>query len=195
MIVSLSGIAGSGKSNIGKKAADILGWQFVPQPDNPFLIPFYRDPERWAFPSQLFFIIEFFKSISLDNDAIYEHNIHESMLFARAQLEVGYIQLPEYKLLTSIYHELSPIWPNTIFLIDTPCTITSSRLLSRQQLNELSLDYGKGMIYLKKLHDLYASWKPNCRLIKMSHSDIDRRTVENPEKKLSDIIRELKSHE
>ena len=185
MIISLSGPPGSDMPI--KDAASILGYNAVPEPNNnPFLIPFYRDP-HWSFQSQLYFLMGFYKLISLE-DAICERNIHESMLIARAQLESEYMQPPEYQLLKSVYEELSPIWPDLIIIIDVPPSVTSSRLLTRQKPSELTQDYGNGMRYLKKLHDLYNSWEPECRSIRISHSDLDRRVVGDPGEKLAEII-------
>lgn len=136
------------------------------------------------------FLIEFFKLITLEENTLFDRNIHETLLFARAQHESGYMRPQEYQLLVSYYHELDPIWPDLIILIDIPPTVTSARLLASQRLCEMTANYSEGMAYLKKLYDLYKTWKPECDVVKISHADLDRRVVGDPAKKLADIIHE-----
>jgi len=136
------------------------------------------------------FLIESFKLITLEKNTIFDRNIHETLLFARAQYESGYMQPQEYQLLLSTYRELDPIWPDLVILIDIPPTVTSARLLSSQKLHELTKNYAEGMTYLKKLYDLYKTWEPECDVIRITHADLDRRVVGDPRQKLAEIVKQ-----
>lgn len=57
--IDLMGCLGVGKSHLCELIREHLGIQVLEEAfrDNPFLRDFYRDPSRWAFQSQLYFIL------------------------------------------------------------------------------------------------------------------------------------------
>ena len=59
-IVAIAGNIGSGKSTLSKYLSEKWNFDIIPEPEakNPFIKKFYKEPERWAFHSQLFFLTE-----------------------------------------------------------------------------------------------------------------------------------------
>jgi hypothetical protein len=58
--IVLAGNIGAGKSTLVRMICERLGWEpyYEPVAENPYLQDFYRDMSRWAFHSQLFFLID-----------------------------------------------------------------------------------------------------------------------------------------
>ncbi|HLH76281.1 MAG TPA: deoxynucleoside kinase [Candidatus Binataceae bacterium] len=56
--VAIEGPIGVGKTSLARELARVMGARLVlEEVDNPFLARFYRDPERYAFPTQLYFLL------------------------------------------------------------------------------------------------------------------------------------------
>lgn len=62
--IVIEGPIGVGKTSLARKLADVMasqgriGLQLEAAQENPFLEKFYRDPARFAFPTQLFFLFQ-----------------------------------------------------------------------------------------------------------------------------------------
>lgn len=61
--VAVEGVIGAGKTSLARMLAEHLGARLVLEEfeENPFLPDFYRDPERWAFHTQLAFLASRFR--------------------------------------------------------------------------------------------------------------------------------------
>ena len=61
--VAIEGPIGVGKTSLAKLLAEKLGARTVLEDfeDNPFLSDFYEDPERFAFQTQLNFLIQIYQ--------------------------------------------------------------------------------------------------------------------------------------
>ena len=60
--VAIEGTIGVGKTSLAKLISERLGAKLVLEEfqDNPFLADFYEDPERHAFQTQLWFLLQRF---------------------------------------------------------------------------------------------------------------------------------------
>src|SRR6056297_2511515 len=61
--IAIEGVIGVGKTSLAKLLAGSLSAKLILEKfeNNPFLEDFYNDPERYAFQTQLFFLLERFK--------------------------------------------------------------------------------------------------------------------------------------
>jgi len=61
--VAIEGTIGVGKTSLAKLISEHLGAKLVLEEfqDNPFLTDFYEDPERHAFQTQLWFLLQRFQ--------------------------------------------------------------------------------------------------------------------------------------
>lgn len=61
--IAIEGVIGVGKTSLAKLLAESLSAKLILEKfeNNPFLEDFYEDPERYAFQTQLFFLLERFK--------------------------------------------------------------------------------------------------------------------------------------
>ena len=59
--IAIEGPIGSGKTSLAKVLADILDGRLILEEfeSNPFLSNFYNSPEKYAFQTQLYFLLSF----------------------------------------------------------------------------------------------------------------------------------------
>ena len=57
--IAIEGTIGVGKTSLAKVLGELLDAKLMLEEfeENPFLVEFYKDPERYAFQTQLFFLL------------------------------------------------------------------------------------------------------------------------------------------
>ncbi len=124
--------------------------------ENPFLEYFYRDPARYAFTVELFFLSERQKQMqqeALQTDLFYkfilsDYSILKSLLFARANLSAE-----EYKLFYKIYQALTVNLPkpDLILYLHRETAHVQSNISKRGRLFESDITTE----YLHKIQESY----------------------------------------
>ncbi len=157
-IIAIAGNIGSGKSTISKYLAEQWGFDILPEPEakNPFIKKFYRNPERWAFHSQLFFLTERanmqLKAEKTAQNLIIDRTIYEDAeIFARLVLSES-----EYKIYKKIYEQYLTIItpPNLIIYLKTSVDTLMERIKVRGRTYEKTIKKS----YMKKLNERYFEW-------------------------------------
>ena len=74
--IAVEGVIGAGKTTLAAKLGETIGARVVLElfEENPFLKDFYRDPERYAFQTQIFFLLTRYKQ---------QRNLYQADLFQR----------------------------------------------------------------------------------------------------------------
>lgn len=72
--IAVEGVIGAGKTTLATKLGQTIGGRVVVEQfeENPFLKDFYRDPERYAFQTQIFFLLTRYKQ---------QRNLYQGDLF------------------------------------------------------------------------------------------------------------------
>jgi deoxyguanosine kinase len=106
--ISIEGNIGAGKTSLAKLLAAEYGAKLVLEQfaDNPFIANFYEQPEKYAFPFELFFVAERFKQLSemttqtdfFYNGVITDYLFVKSTLFSKVNLSAD-----EYNLYMRIF--------------------------------------------------------------------------------------------
>lgn len=154
---------GSGKSSLVKWLCQQfeLSPFFEPHDENPYLEDFYGDMPRWAFNSQLFFLVRRFRihrSIEdLGRAVVQDRTLFEDAeIFARHLRDRGFIDDRDWETYTDLYdtlrRDLRP--PDLmIYLRCGPKTL-------RKRIAMRGREYEKAIpaAYLKSLDALYEAW-------------------------------------
>lgn len=170
-IIAVAGNIGAGKSSLVDWLSKHLGMVpfFEPHDENPYLADFYQDMHRWAFQSQLFFLIKRFqihrkiaehspstlgaRAAALVQDrTLYE----DAEIFARHLHRQGYIDDRDYQTYQDLYltlrKELRP--PDLMIYLRCPLRTLVKRIARRGRDFERAIPRA----YLKQLEVLYEEW-------------------------------------
>ncbi|MCS6906290.1 MAG: deoxynucleoside kinase [Anaerolineales bacterium] len=179
--IAVSGNIGVGKSTLVRLLSQRLGWKafYEPVAENPYLADFYQDMRRWAFHSQIFFLIQrlrahrqlsLYPSSVLQDRTVYE----DAEVFARNLYLQGFIQQRDYDTYSELYQVLCESLPppDLLIYLRAPVRVLHERILQRGREYErrISLDY------LCQLDALYEEWIASfslCPVLTISTSDIN----------------------
>lgn len=155
--IVVEGPIGAGKTSLARKLAPRFGAQLLLEApeDNPFLERFYRDPKRYALPTQMFFLFQRVRQMTdlAQLDLFRQHVITDFLLakdrlFARLTLAED-----ELKLYEQLYAALSPQAPapDLVICLQAPAQMLIERVTRRGLTTEAGIDAP----YLAALSDQY----------------------------------------
>ena len=164
MIVAICGLIGAGKSTLVNKLKDLNNYTVFEEPvdSNPFLNDYYKDPNRWSFTLQVYYLWErykqaqeaFIKSMKGET-VILDSSIYSDFAFAMLQHNRGYFTDDEYNTYTNMHKIIATqtAYPDiTIWLQLSPeQTLERIKERSRDCESEIPLKY------LKSLNKAYQS--------------------------------------
>lgn len=161
--IAVSGNIGTGKSSLVNFLTNNFPIRplYEPNEENPFLADFYNDMPRWAFHSQVFFLIKKFKLHQIMNQSkepvILDRTIYEDAeIFAANLAHMGMIPQREFNVYWSLYQTLVELLKPPDLLIHLRCSLSAIRkrikLRGRPEEQTIPDDY------LKKLNRLYDRW-------------------------------------
>jgi deoxyadenosine/deoxycytidine kinase len=169
-VIAVAGNMGAGKSSLVewlRQQFDMVPF-FEPHDENPYLIDFYGDMKRWAFSSQLWFLIRRFqihRSIdrrvsrmrSRARPIVQDRSIYEDAeIFAAHLHDAGYIDDRDWATYTDMYNtlrqELRP--PDLMIYLRCPLPALIKRINRRGREFEKRVPRR----YLAALERLYEAW-------------------------------------
>ena len=105
--IAIEGVIGAGKTSLAKKLTEKLSAKLVTEEfeENPFLEKFYDDRKRYAFQTQMFFLINRFKQQEQFNqEDLFTNYVVSDYIFDKDQI-FAYLNLSgeELKLYESIF--------------------------------------------------------------------------------------------
>lgn len=193
--IAIEGPIGVGKSSLAKILAQKYASRLVKEDvaGNPFLERFYENPRKFAFQTQLFFLLsryrqqrELAQGDLFEVGLVCDYILAKDKIFALINLEDDEISLYE-----SIYKLLVPTLPKpdlVIYLQARP-----EVLLSRVRKRGIAYERNISLDYLRTLSDAYNEYffhYNETPLLVVNTSEID--FVESP-RDLEHLVREVKS--
>ena len=183
-IVAVAGNIGVGKSSIVewlRQHFDIEPF-FEPNDENPYLADFYEDMPRWAFQSQVFFLIRRFRlhramehqtQEHQTRDTVQDRTIYEDAeIFATHLHQSGILQDRDWEAYNELYQtlrdELRP--PDLLLYLRCPVRVLVKRINHRGRSFEKSVPKK----YIQALDQLYAAWFERYDLSPTLVIDTDR---------------------
>jgi len=159
--VVIEGLIGVGKTSLCRLCRDQLSAELVLEPceDNPFLASFYADPERFAFPAQMFYLASRFQQQQALRQANLFHDLVVSdYLFDKdrlfAELTLTGHEMALYDRFACLLAEGIPK-PDFVLFLDAPTEVIRSRIRRRA----IDAEQVISADYLDSLRDKYlALW-------------------------------------
>jgi deoxyadenosine/deoxycytidine kinase len=213
-VIITSGNISAGKSTVSKLLAKHLGVRLFEESvdNNPFLDLYYKDPKRWAFTLQTYFLNTRWDAIqqALQNDNyILDRSIYEDRdIFAQIQYEQGSMTFDEYQTYLHFFDRAMSHLKQLEgkrrpdLLIHLEGSIDT--ILYRWRKRSRSYEMQDGMIeYLIELNKRYEKWIETfdiCPVLRVNIDEIDVTREEDAKKflimvdnKLSEMDREFKN--
>ena len=162
MIVNVVGLIGAGKSTLTNKLATINGYTIFEEPvdNNPFLVDYYKDPTRWSFTLQIYYLWERYKQAqeahlrSLKGETIIlDSSLYSDAAFAILQHQSGYFTDDEYKTYINMHSILASqlAYPDIVVKLQLSPENSLKRIEKRSRDCESNIP----VQYLKDLDESY----------------------------------------
>jgi len=177
--ITIEGCIGAGKTTLAKMLADDLNGKLILEQfeDNPFLPGFYKDPERHAFPVELYFMAERFqhlKSLLTEADIFKSFTVSDflfqkSLIFAQNNLKDDEAKL--YRMLFDIINPSLPK-PDVVLYLYAPVDKLLANIKKRGR------DYEQNIPaeYLEKIQNAYLEYfkqQTNSRIILLNTTELN----------------------
>ena len=161
--IAIAGNIGAGKTTLTTQLAKNFNWEphFEDVEDNPDLVDFYHDMQRWSFNLQVYFLNSRYRQIlsiqSGDKTIIQDRTIYEDAhIFAPNLHEMGLMSKRDFEnyftLFKIMLEQVSP--PDLLIYLKAsiPTLVDHIQQRGREYEGSISLDY------LKRLNERYDSW-------------------------------------
>ena len=191
--IAIEGVIGAGKTTLSKMLSRELKAELLLDDamNNPFLTDFYKNPKRYAFSVQLFYLLtRYQQQQSLVMRDLFAQRIIADYTFARDKIFAS-VNLSERELI--LYEKLMPLLDSAIPKPDLTIYLQTSTpvLLDRIKKRNVSVEKSIDSNYIEKLNAAFNSYffhYDESPLLVVKTDDID--FVENQDdfKNLVDII-------
>ena len=156
--IVVEGPIGAGKTSLARRLGEHLRAEMLLErpEDNPFLARFYQDMERYALPTQLFFLFQRMDGLrTLSQEGLSGKRVVSDFLLDKDPLFAA-LNLPdaEYALYQQIYTRLKPQAPTPDLVIYLQAG--AETLLERIRRRKVEAERKVGEAYLARVADSYA---------------------------------------
>jgi deoxyadenosine/deoxycytidine kinase len=196
MHVAIAGNIGSGKTTLTTLLAKHYKWQphFEEVDDNPYLIDFYKDMQRWSFNLQVFFLKQRFRQLQdiskgskkiIQDRTIYE----DAHIFAPNLHSMGLMTTRDYE----NYFDLFSIMDDFIKAPDLLIYLRATVPVLVQNIQKRGREYEEAirLDYLTRLNERYEAWISTYNKGKLLIVDIDNNRFHESAEDLGQIISDV----
>ena len=178
MHIAIAGNIGSGKTTLAGMLAKHFGWKplYESVDNNPYLVSFYEDMQRWSFNLQVYFLNSRFRQVveirKKQEDVIQDRTIYEDAhIFAPNLHAMGLMPTRDFENYASLFELMMQFLQPPDLLIylkaEVPTLVSQIQKRGREYEASIRLDY------LKSLNDRYEEWISNYKDGKLLIVDVN----------------------
>lgn len=187
MHVAVAGNIGSGKTTLTGLLGKHYKWDchYEDVEENPYLLDFYRDMQRWSFNLQIYFLNSRFNQVTEiregNRNVIQDRTIYEdAFIFAPNLHSMGLMTTRDFENYFSLFNSMEKFLQPPDLLIylraSVPALVNNIQQRGREYEEAIRLDY------LKRLNERYEAWISTYDKGKLLIIDVDNNAFhENPE--------------
>lgn len=176
--IAIEGVIGAGKTSLAQKLSEKLGANLILEEfeENPFLEKFYGDRRRFAFQTQMFFLINRYKQQQqLNQQDLFSKYIVSDYIFEKDKI-FAYLNLTGEEL--KLYESIFPLLERDIPKPDLVIFLQSGtdRLITNVKTRGRKIEHNLTRAYLSELSEAYNNFffkYNNTPLLIVNTSDID----------------------
>ena len=155
--IAIEGVIGVGKTSLAKILSQRLNSRLILEKfeENPFLSDFYGDRQRYAFQTQLFFLLSRYRQqLELSQTDVFHRSIVTDYIFAKDRL-FAYINLDEKEL--HLYDQLYSILTKEVTKPDLVIYLQADtdRLLKNIDIRDRDYERDMDREYIESLNQFY----------------------------------------
>lgn len=196
MHIAVAGNIGSGKTTLAEKLSKHFGWEphYEKIEDNPYLISFYDDMQRWSFNLQIYFLnsrsrhileIRKRKKTVIQDRTIYE----DAYIFAPNLHDMGLMSSRDYNNYQSLFELMTSFLQPPDLMIylraSVPTLVKQIQKRGREYENSIRLDY------LQKLNERYEEWIKEYKKGKLLIINVDENNFSESPEDLGEVINRI----
>jgi deoxyadenosine/deoxycytidine kinase len=156
--IVIEGNIGAGKTSLCQKLALEFDSKLILEQfsDNPFLPLFYSNPDRYAFPVELFFMTERHKQLQeylLKRDLFQQHTISDYIFSKTLLFAAKNLKGEELRLFQNLFNTLNASFPKPDLLVYLHRSVDDLQKNIRQRNREYELEIKDE--YLQNIQDAY----------------------------------------
>ncbi|MEM9053356.1 MAG: deoxynucleoside kinase [Bacteroidota bacterium] len=193
MHVAVAGNIGSGKTTLTGLLAKHYKWEthFEDVDENPYLLDFYKDMQRWSFNLQIYFLNSRFNQIAeirqKNINVIQDRTIYEdAYIFAPNLHSMGLMTTRDFENYFSLFNSMERYIQAPDLLIylraTVPALVNNIQKRGREYEEAIRLDY------LKRLNERYEAWISTYDKGKLLIIDVDDNAFHESAEDLGQII-------
>lgn len=166
MYIAIEGVIGVGKTTLARMLKDEFNAEILMEvfDENPFLAKFYEDRERYAFQTQIFFLLSRYHQQTrmipnylIKGNLVTDYTFSKDALFAKINLE--YDELDMYNEVHEALAEKIEM-PDLLVYLKADTDVLMKRIAKRDRSYERNMDVN----YIDALNQSYDSFFTNCPL-------------------------------
>jgi deoxyguanosine kinase len=193
--INIEGPLGAGTTSLAKILADRLSARLILEEteQNPFLADFYKDRRRYAFQTQLFFLLsrhkqqqELFTTDLFHKKVVTDYFFDKDRIFASVTLDERELYL--YERVLSVLERDVPK-PDLVLYLQTSSEVLLRRIRERNRSYEKNIDLG----YIRELNEAYNYYFFHYTRTPLLVVNTDRIDFVNRGEDLKDILNLLSS--
>jgi len=195
--IAIEGVIGAGKTTLADMLSQTIGATtiFEEFEQNPFLEEFYIDPVRYAFQTQIFFLLSRFRQMQeLRQTDIFRQKIVSDYLFEKDRI-FATLNLSDKEM--KLYDGIAKLMEKEVAIPDLVIYLQSSTSHLMDNIHKRGRSFEKNMDpdYIEGLNELYNKFffhYTKAPLLVINTDEID---FKNSEKDYQDILVEINHHQ
>ena len=194
--IAVEGVIGAGKTSLADMLAKTLGATTILEEfeQNPFLEEFYNDPQRYAFQTQVFFLISRFQQLQdlrqidiFHNKVVSDYIFEKDRIFATLNLSAKEMKL--YDGIARLMEKEIPV-PDMVIYLQASTQHLMDNIRKRGRSYEKQIKYD----YIDALNELYNKFFFHYNKTQSLVINTDELDFVHSEKDYRDILSEIDHH-